>query len=298
MNRVERINYDPGPTLAVDYDRMGRPTSFDDGTQRVVVDYGATGAVRRLSVPAIGESLDLDGQPPPGVRPLSVRRLAALSRDALGLAHPHYGPVRFAETTFYALPLDAAEAGVPHLTAARDLFAVALPLFGGTFDWIVKHFEKPSNPVFQPAEYRSTNCCVAYGSSECNPFGPINYGGGGSPSFATIAESVDQCMRNADARISAVTPHTVRYDPPRAKGWKPSELGAATRCGSGYCTHLNEDEIKKDANYDGDSLRTEQDVIHEVLAHEYAHHILDSGVEGGTHDRLTGQLRHRTRGCH
>lgn len=165
MNRVERIAYDPGPTLAIGYDRMGRPTVFDDGAQRVVVEYGGTGAVRRLSVPAIGDSLEWGGQPVPGVRPLSVRRLAVFSRDVLGPAHPDYGPVRFAETTFHALTLDAAETGVPHLAAARDLFSAALPLYGGSFNWIMEHFEKSSNPVFQPAEYRSTNCCVAEGAS-------------------------------------------------------------------------------------------------------------------------------------
>ena len=42
-----------------------------------------------------------------------------LSGDALGQPHPDYGPVRFAETTFHALPLDAAETGVPDLAAVH-----------------------------------------------------------------------------------------------------------------------------------------------------------------------------------
>ena len=308
MNRVERIAYDPGPTLEVAYDGMGRPTTFDDGTQRVVVEYGATGAVRRLSVPAIAGSLELNGQPPPGVRPFSVRRLAVLSRDVLGPAHPDYGPLRFAETTFHALPLDAAEAGVPNLTAARDLFAVALPLYGGTFDWIVKHFEKPSNPAFQPAEYRSTNCCVAYGSSECNPLGPIDYSGGGSgaPNFQELGGSVDQCMRDSVERIDAISPHELRFEPPEG-GWAADEVGRMGITTTGkHVTYLNEalitkkvKEAREEAGENEGSV-TESDLraaIQDVLAHEYAHHILASGEHSSTHVELYEELKDLTTEC-
>ena len=60
------------------------------------------------------------------------------------------------------------------VAAARDLLAVALPLFDANGNAAVQGFEKPSNPIFQPAEYRSTNCCVPYSSTcggFCDPFG-------------------------------------------------------------------------------------------------------------------------------
>ena len=297
MNRVERIAYNPGRTLDVDYDGMGRPTEFDDGVQRVVVEYGAHGTVRRLSVPATGERLAWSGRPPPGVRALAVRRLAVLSGDALGRPHPDYGPVRFAETTFHALPLDAAETGVPDLASARDLFAVALPLYGGTFEWIVEHFEKPSNPAFQPAEYRSTNCCIDfYGPPSCGPEDPA-WGSGEIASFLATVEQVDQCMRAADAEIRGVTPHRVRYDPPRPEGWLDRERGATTKCNGGYCTHLNYEEIRKDIAEARAVSITARAIIHDVLAHEYAHHIRNSPIEGGNHERLAGRLRYRTNAC-
>ena len=290
MNRVERVAYEPGPTLDVDYDRMGRPIALDDGTQRVVVEYGATGAVRRLSVPAIGETLELDGQPPPGVRPLSVRRLAVLSRDVLGPAHPDYGPLRFAETTFHALPLDAAEAGVPNLTAARDLFAVALPLYGGSFNWIVKHFEKPSNPAFQPAEYRSTNCCIGFGLSGCGPDEPLG-GGGGPPSFAATVEEIDSCLRRKHPRIRAVTPHEIRYVLPEGEVWGGATAKFKIENGR-HITYLNKDKIKRL----GATTLIRQE-IHKALLHEYAHHIKGSNLHGRSFDFVLDALKGRTASC-
>lgn len=290
MNRVERITYQPGRSLAIGYDRMGRPIEFNDGVQRVLVQHGAHGSVSRITAPATGERLDLDGRSPPRVRTLSERRLAVFSRDMVGAAHPSYGPVRFAETTFDALPLDAAETGVPDLAAARDLFAVALPLFGGSFAWIVKNFEKPSNPVFQPAEYRSTNCCVPYSGETCDENGPTGPGGG-VPSFQGTVMRVDQCMRNADARIRAITPHHISYDPPRKEGWKTDEMGAARRCGNAYCTFLNEDVLRRRNN--NAIVQTE---VWDTLAHEYAHHIWGYRHDGSFESRWEA-LKGRTERC-
>ena len=275
MNRVERIAYEPGRSLGIEYDRMGRPVAFDDAVQRVAVEYGADGSVSRLSLAATGEALELDGRQPPGVRTLAERRLAVFSGDVLGAAHPVYGPVRFAETTFDALPLDAAETGVPRLAAARDLFAAALPLFAGSFDAIVRNFEKPSNPVFQPAEYRSTNCCVPYSGETCGPDGP---GGpaGTAPSFTATVNSVDACMRRADARVRAITPHQIQYNLAGFKKpqWLDNEHARADirrlRGKLRYYTALNISRIEAMAEEQGKSGRA---AIREILAHEYGHHI-------------------------
>ena len=66
----------------------------------------------------------------------------------------------FDETTFEPVFADALELGVPGLAEARALLAVASPLLGGDGFAGTSEFEKPSNTVFQPHEYRSTNCCV------------------------------------------------------------------------------------------------------------------------------------------
>ena len=292
MNRVERITYEPGRSLDIEYDRMGRPVMFDDAVQRVAVEYGAHGSVSRLSVPATGESLELDGRSPPRVHTLSERRLAVFSGDVLGAAHPLYGPVRFAETTFDALPLDPAETGVPDLAAARDLFAVALPLFAGSFDSIIRSFEKPSNPVFQPAEYRSTNCCVPYSGETCGPDGPIGPGGG-APSFIATVHEIDSCLRRKKSRIAAVTPHEIRLTLPAGQDpWQNNEIGRALRSGRKYITVLNEDQITKRA---ADHIVRQE--IREALLHEYAHHIRGNKLHGARFNSQMESLRNGTASC-
>ncbi len=52
------------------------------------------------------------------------------------------------------------ELAVPGLRDARAMLAMAEPLFSGDGARAMMDFEKPSNPVFQPLEYRSTNCCI------------------------------------------------------------------------------------------------------------------------------------------
>lgn len=294
MNRVDRITYEPGRSLGIAYDQMGRPVKFDDGTQRVDVEYDAHGALRRLTAPATGEALELDGRPPPGVRTPAERRLALFSRDTLGEPHPSYGPVRFADATFDALPLDAAETGVPHLAAARDLFAVALPLFGGSFAWIEETFEKPSNPVFQPAEYRSTNCCVPYGGESCGTTGPTGPANNGPTTPAMIA-TIDQCMRNADPRVRAITPHVIQYDLTgfEKTEWVSGELARSARGGATYYTAFNIAAIEAHAIFRMLSLRA---VLHGILAHEYAHHIRSSPDEPSA-ESLGSRIVKATRGC-
>ncbi|MCE2423973.1 MAG: DUF882 domain-containing protein [Pseudomonadales bacterium] len=66
----------------------------------------------------------------------------------------------FDETTFKPVFADPLELGVPGLAEARALLAVASPLLDGDGFPSTSDFEKPSNPVFQPDEYRSTNCCI------------------------------------------------------------------------------------------------------------------------------------------
>ena len=52
------------------------------------------------------------------------------------------------------------EMAVSGLREARAILAVTEPLFSGDMISAMMDFEKPSNPVFQPLEYRSTNCCI------------------------------------------------------------------------------------------------------------------------------------------
>ena len=55
---------------------------------------------------------------------------------------------------------DPLELGVSGLHEARRLRSAAVSLFAEDKRGAMMDFEKPSNPVFQPLEYRSTNCCI------------------------------------------------------------------------------------------------------------------------------------------
>ena len=106
-----------------------------------------------------------------------------------------YGVVNFDPVDFRPQWRETVELGVPHLAQARTLLATATPLFESGSD-AVASFEKPSNAVFQPLEYRSTNCCVPANptgtSTMCNALcyycgpgagdgdGATSSGGGGS----------------------------------------------------------------------------------------------------------------------
>ena len=172
MNRVERIVYEGGAALDIAYDGMGRPVMFETGNDRVSATYDTAGQLIQIASKATGEVWTKTGaEQVSAKRTLAAQRLAALSGDTLGASQPDYGPLGFADVVFRALPLDAVEAGVPGLAAARDLLAAAVPLFGVDRAAMVA-FEKPSNTIFQPAEYRSTNCCVSSNHcTDCVPYG-------------------------------------------------------------------------------------------------------------------------------
>ena len=170
MNRVERIVYEGGGTLDITYDGMSRPSRFDTDDDSVSAEYDDAGQLIELRSRSTGEVWEApEGSPPPPLRTLAEQRLTALSGDTFGPNQPSYGVLGFVDVTFGALPLDPIELGTPGLAAARDL-AAATPQFGTNSAAMVA-FEKPSNTIFQPAEYRATNCCVSSNHCEdCVPY--------------------------------------------------------------------------------------------------------------------------------
>ncbi len=170
-NRIDRIVYEGAVTLNVSYDKMSRPIKFDTGKVVVGVEYDRLGTVAKMTtatgdkwVPGdhgLGASIPVDA------------RLAVLSRDLPFATQPRYDRITVGRN-LGANGRDPMEAGVRRLDNARSLISVAASLFGD--DDGVNWFEKPSNTVFQPAEYVSTNCCMPWDGEYC---GQGQYGGGG-----------------------------------------------------------------------------------------------------------------------
>ena len=157
MNRVERVEYEGSGAIDVAYDNMGRPVRFDTAADTVSARYDNLGALAELKSETTGAAwrppADEDSAPA-----ATDPRRTELAGDRLGPVQPEHAVVDFDEHTFAPAPRDPVALAMPGLAEARALAAAAAPLFarGGAGG-----FEKPSNPVFQAPEYRSTNCCIA-----------------------------------------------------------------------------------------------------------------------------------------
>lgn len=161
MNRVERITYEGLGKLDIGYDSMGRAVSFDTGRDNLAVEYADPSVIARIVSRTTGAEWS-PNNPGSGGCPSRQKdfRLEVIQGESEPMAHPYYAVAGFDEFTLELVVHDLMELGVPGLRAARATLAVAEPLFSGNAVSAMMEFEKPSNPVFQPLEYRSTNCCV------------------------------------------------------------------------------------------------------------------------------------------
>lgn len=158
MNRVDRIAYEGGGEIDITYDSMGRPTIFKTAEDVVSVKYATSGAIESLTS-KLAEEVWVPGDDEQIRAPLNDPRLIALARDRVFAPHRDYGVLAFSDSSFNPVLHDLVIQGVDHLEDAHLLATVARSVL-----W-PEHadplgFEKPSNPIFQPDEYRSTNCCV------------------------------------------------------------------------------------------------------------------------------------------
>ncbi len=162
MNRVENITYQGIGKLDIAYDRMGRAISFDTGSDVISVEYAGPDRIGRIISRATGAtwSPSDDEASEWNFQEVLDARLMVLQNDSTGSSHPDYGIAAFEESSFAAIARDPMSLGVPGLLKARQVLAVAKPLFLGNKQDAMMAFEKPSNAVFQPLEYRSTNCCI------------------------------------------------------------------------------------------------------------------------------------------
>ena len=162
MNRVENIAYEGMGALDIAYDEIGRAISFDVGADVISVEYAGPDRIGRIVSRATGATWSPNDDGASNQDPQSVMdaRLEVLQNDSPGTTHPDYGIVAFDDISFAVDARDPLGLGVPGLSEARQVIAVAEPLFSSNEHGAVMDFEKPSNAVFQPLEYRSTNCCI------------------------------------------------------------------------------------------------------------------------------------------
>ena len=162
MNRVESIHYEKAGKLDITYDRMGRAVQFKMGSETISVEYEGPSRVRKIRSMRTGT----EWTPPDSeTNALNTRRLTdarheLFHRDFAGNPHAAYGVVQFDEFSIAMFARDPLEGTVAGVSEAREMLAAAEPLLVNENRADMLEFEKPSNPVFQPLEYRSTNCCI------------------------------------------------------------------------------------------------------------------------------------------
>ena len=164
MNRVEKITYEGLGTLGISYDGMGRAKTFDTGQDTISVEYEGPSRIGKIVSRTSGAVWwpDHDPDRQEDTADMSDVRLQVMHDDSVGLSHAEYGVVRFSDAGFSMSTIDPTELGIHGLREARSLYSVAEPMFSSKEFEAILEFEKPSNPVFQPLEYRSTNCCICY----------------------------------------------------------------------------------------------------------------------------------------
>ena len=163
MNRVEEITYEGAGKLDIGYDHMGRAVSFDMGREVIAVEYEGPDRIGKIVTEKSGAAWSPgdDDEAEVDTHEVMDARLEVMHKDSSGAPQQDYGIVRFDEFTFQLVESDPMEMAVSGLREARAILAVTEPLFSGNNRiGAMMDFEKPSNPVFQPLEYRSTNCCI------------------------------------------------------------------------------------------------------------------------------------------
>ena len=148
---------------------MGRPVAFsrrmDDVTsptpsEIVEVAYTPSGRIARIESLPTGEIWVPEDGWPIGMANVPDPRADILAREPRTKAHPDYGVVEFSETTFDAIPFNPLQQGIPNFEQAMSVRSLGSVLLSPSHIDAIIWFERASNPVFQPTEYHSTNCCV------------------------------------------------------------------------------------------------------------------------------------------
>ena len=182
MNRVESIHYEKAGRLDISYDRMGRAVQFKMDLETISVEYEGPSRIHRIKSMRTGTewSPDDSRRQEQRTHPVQDARQGLFHRDFAGYPHANYGIVQFDEFGIAMFAGDPLETEIAGLRKARQLLAIAEPLLVNESRTDMLEFEKPSNPVFQPLEYRSTNCCVpipTHPSSPTIPRAPTPGGG-------------------------------------------------------------------------------------------------------------------------
>ncbi len=166
-NRVTKVDFASDLNLIVLYDYAGRPSKFNIGDQEIHVGYYANGEFASLKSgqttwkPEANVASNVYFYATPNPREL-------INNDASGnlKSQPNYGVINIEVGSFDASIIRVEDISIVGFERAESTLSLVQAWMNGD---IASNFEKPSNSIFQPPEYESTNCCLAcpLGAAAC-----------------------------------------------------------------------------------------------------------------------------------
>ena len=165
MNQVHRVIYDGDRGLSAHYDAQSRPIRLEVGTDTISIDYGPRGDSMRMVSKNSGKEWQGD-VPIPRAHDMGDRA-KVLKRSNVNQSQPGHRVLHFNEWTFEVEFVDPLFLELRGLNEAQAILSVANELIRSDALASATSFEKPSNPIFQPFEYRSTNCCIPCSINVC-----------------------------------------------------------------------------------------------------------------------------------
>ena len=155
-NRVTSIEFAGSTKLNVSYDNLGRPDRFSVDDSVVTVEYLSDGEPIRLRSGQESLTIESNQIKSPFLQ-ITTSPRAFLHNDRRMQGQPDYGVVQISKNTLDIGIVPVEFKMVPgYLNAASTLLTMKSWLSEANRNKV----EKPSNPIFQPPEYESTNCCV------------------------------------------------------------------------------------------------------------------------------------------
>ena len=270
---TRRLETLPSPTGTVARIAVNRAATLGDGYRVFALGRETTLAAHDISAVArrIGTSSE-------DLHRTSARVSPHVARDVLAGGHalvtqPDYGVVAFGRG-LVAYGEDRLR-DLRHLEDAADLHGIAGRLARET---AIDGLEGQLDVVFWPLERAVTGSGTRTDSADSCA----------DAAFKGLARAVDECIRSASSEAGSITPHEIEFrDLP---GW-----GQAERHVDRYVTVLDIEAIQDHALT---SQRSDRDMVHEVLVHEYVHHIYpELSGHGRLFETRMDRLMRETRDC-
>ena len=155
-NRVTQVEFAGLTELEVTYDGLSRPTGFAVDDKVVNVEYLSHGEPVRLWSED-GTFMLEESHARSAFLPFSPSSRMFLHNDHRERGQPEYGTVAFSQ---YTLDIGIVPVEFNEVEGYLEAETALATMKSWLSDQHRSKVEKPSNPVFQPPEYESTNCCL------------------------------------------------------------------------------------------------------------------------------------------